>query len=117
MKFGFLAIFFFFLVALLLAIILFIFSYGLVFKTYDYEKLTAYECGFDPFGDARVKFDVRFYLVSILFIIFDLEITFLFPWSVVLETIGLFGFFSMIFFLIILTVGFVYEWFSGALDW
>ena len=83
----------------------------------DPEKLTAYECGFDAFDDARSKFDVRFYLVAILFIIFDLEIAFLFPWAISLGDIGLFGFWSMMIFLGILTIGFVYEWSKGALDW
>ncbi len=81
------------------------------------EKLSAYECGFDAFDDARRRFDVRFYLVSILFIIFDLEVAFLFPWTVSLWRIGLFGFLSMMGFLAILTVGFIYEWRKGALDW
>jgi NADH-quinone oxidoreductase subunit A len=83
----------------------------------DSEKLSAYECGFDAFDDARTKFDVRFYLVAILFIIFDLEIAFLFPWAVSLGNIGLFGFWSMVVFLIILTIGFIYEWNKGALEW
>lgn len=83
----------------------------------DSEKLSAYECGFEPFGDSRSEFDVRFYLVAILFIIFDLEIAFLFPWAVSLGKIGAFGFWSMIFFLFVLTVGFIYEWKKGALDW
>ncbi|HUZ64260.1 MAG TPA: NADH-quinone oxidoreductase subunit A [Acetobacteraceae bacterium] len=81
------------------------------------EKLSAYECGFEPFDDARRRFDVRFYLVAILFIIFDLEVAFLFPWAVSLSHIGLFGFLSMVGFLAVLTVGFVYEWCKGALDW
>ena len=81
------------------------------------EKISAYECGFEPFQDARSKFDVRFYLVSILFIIFDLEIAFLFPWAVTLGKIGAYGFWSMMVFLGVLTVGFVYEWRKGALDW
>ena len=81
------------------------------------EKLSAYECGFDPFDDARSRFDVRFYLVSILFIIFDLEVTFLFPWAVCLQSIGIFGFWSMMLFLWILTIGFIYEWKKGALEW
>ena len=80
------------------------------------EKLSAYECGFDPFGDARSRFDIRFYLVSILFIIFDLEVTFFFPWAVSLNKIDLFGFWSMMAFLLILTIGFLYEWKRGALD-
>ena len=83
----------------------------------DPEKLSAYECGFEAFDDARMKFDVRFYLVAILFIIFDLEVAFLFPWAVSLGNIGLLGFWSMMFFLGILTVGFIYEWKKGALDW
>ena len=83
----------------------------------DAEKLSAYECGFPPFSDARAKFDVRFYLVSILFIIFDLEIAFLFPWAVALGDIGLLGFWSMMLFLAVLTVGFIYEWKKGALEW
>ncbi len=80
-------------------------------------KLSAYECGFDAFGDARRRFDVRFYLVAILFIIFDVEVAFLFPWAVSLARIGLLGFFSMMGFLAVLTVGFIYEWNKGALDW
>ena len=86
-------------------------------KNPDPEKLSAYECGFEAFGDSRMEFDVRFYLVAILFIIFDLEIAFLFPWAISLGNIGLFGFVSMMIFLFILTVGFVYEWKKGALDW
>ena len=83
----------------------------------DPEKLSAYECGFNAFDDARMKFDVRFYLVAILFIIFDLEIAFLFPWAVVLDEIGMFGFVAMMVFLTILVVGFIYEWRKGALEW
>ncbi|MEE2760946.1 MAG: NADH-quinone oxidoreductase subunit A [Pseudomonadota bacterium] len=83
----------------------------------DAEKLSAYECGFPAFEDARIKFDVRFYLVAILFIIFDLEVAFLFPWAISLGAIGLFGFWSMMLFLGILTVGFIYEWKKGALEW
>jgi len=83
----------------------------------DAEKLSAYECGFDPFDDSRGQFDVRFYLVAILFIIFDLEVAFLFPWAVSLGTIGVFGFWSMMVFLGILTIGFIYEWRKGALEW
>ncbi len=81
------------------------------------EKLSAYECGFEPFDDARRRFDVRFYLVAILFIIFDLEVAFLFPWAVSLSDIGMLGFLSMLGFLAVLTVGFIYEWCKGALDW
>lgn len=83
----------------------------------DVAKDSPYECGFPPFGDARIKFDVRFYLVAILFVIFDLEIAFLFPWAIVLKEIGLFGFFSMMFFLMTLSLGFLYEWRKGALEW
>jgi NADH-quinone oxidoreductase subunit A len=83
----------------------------------DPEKLSAYECGFEAFDDSRSRFDIRFYLVAILFIIFDLEVAFLFPWAVSLGGIGLFGFWSMVVFLAVLTVGFVYEWKKGALDW
>ncbi len=83
----------------------------------DPEKLSAYECGFEAFGDSRMEFDVRFYLVAILFIIFDLEIAFLFPWAISLGQIGLLGFWSMMIFLSILTVGFIYEWKKGALEW
>jgi NADH-quinone oxidoreductase subunit A len=83
----------------------------------DTEKLSAYECGFEAFGDARGKFDVRFYLVAILFIIFDLEVAFLFPWAVSLGTIGTLGFWSMMVFLFVLTIGFIYEWKKGALEW
>ncbi len=83
----------------------------------DSEKLSAYECGFEAFDDARGRFDVRFYLVAILFIIFDLEVAFLFPWAVSLRTVGMFGFVSMVIFLAILTVGFIYEWRKGALEW
>ena len=83
----------------------------------DAEKLSPYECGFDAFEDARMKFDVRYYLVAILFIIFDLEIAFLFPWAVVLDKIGVYGFWAMMIFLGVLVVGFIYEWKKGALNW
>ena len=83
----------------------------------DREKLSPYECGFEPFEDARIRFDVRYYLVAILFIIFDLEVAFLFPWAVSLGDIGMFGFWSMVVFLGVLTVGFIYEWRKGALEW
>ena len=81
------------------------------------DKNSTYECGFDPFDDSRNRFEVKFYLVAILFIIFDLEIIFLFPWAIAFNEIGLFGFLSMMFFLLVLTIGFVYEWMKGALDW
>ena len=83
----------------------------------DPEKLSAYECGFNAFDDARMKFDVRFYLVSILFIVFDLEVAFLFPWAVALKEVGVAGFWSMMVFLAVLTIGFIYEWRKGALEW
>ncbi len=83
----------------------------------DPEKVAAYECGFDAFDDARMRFDVRFYLVSLLFIIFDLEVAFLFPWAISLREVGVFGFWSMMMFLAILTIGFIYEWRKGALEW
>jgi NADH-quinone oxidoreductase subunit A len=92
-------------------------SIGVARRRPDSEKLSPYECGFDPFEDARIRFDVRYYLVAILFIIFDLEVAFLFPWAVSLGDIGMFGFWSMIVFLGVLTVGFVYEWNKGALEW
>ena len=92
-------------------------SYIVARQRPDAEKISAYECGFDPFDNARGQFDVRFYLVAILFIIFDLEIAFLFPWAVSLSEIGIFGFCSMMAFLGILTIGFIYEWKKGALEW
>jgi NADH-quinone oxidoreductase subunit A len=104
-------------VALGLAIVIVLASFVAANQRPDSEKLSPYECGFEPFADARSKFDVRFYLVSILFIIFDLEVAFLFPWAVSLGSIGLFGFWSMIVFLAVLTVGFIYEWKKGALEW
>ncbi len=87
------------------------------YRAPDTEKLSAYECGFNAFDDARMKFDVRFYLVSILFIIFDLEVAFLFPWAIAFGELGAFGFWSMMVFLGVLTVGFIYEWRKGALEW
>ena len=87
------------------------------YKNPDPEKLSAYECGFDAFDDARMKFDIRFYLVAILFIIFDLEVAFLFPWAVAFGDIGWYGFWSMMIFLGVLTVGYIYEWRKGALEW
>ena len=92
-------------------------NFILSLKNPDPEKLSAYECGFEPFEDSRMEFDVRFYLVAILFIIFDLEIAFLFPWAISLGNIGILGFSSMMIFLFILTIGFIYEWKKGALDW
>lgn len=107
----------FLLLSFLIAIIIFLLSYILSSQNLDQEKISAYECGFNPFDDARVTFDIRFYLVAILFLIFDLEISFLFPWSITLFNIKMYGFVSMILFLLILTIGFVYEWFKGALEW
>ena len=104
-------------VALAIVAALVIAPFLVAYSNPDPEKLSAYECGFDPFEDARQKFDVRFYLVAILFIIFDLEVAFLFPWAVSLGKIGVFGFWSMMVFLGILTVGFIYEWRKGALEW
>lgn len=103
--------------AIIIASILYLVSYLIGHKIPDKEKISAYECGFSPFEDARQKFDIRFYLVSILFIIFDLEVVFLFPWSVVLFTINYWGAITMFIFLIVLTIGFIYEWINGALDW
>tara|TARA_B100000686_G_C15922292_1_gene540172 strand:+ start:145 stop:513 length:369 start_codon:yes stop_codon:yes gene_type:complete len=104
-------------IALLLSFGFIIINFLFSPKKPDPEKLSAYECGFEPFSDSRMEFDVRFYLVAILFIIFDLEIAFLFPWAISLGKIGLLGFVSMMIFLFILTVGFIYEWKKGALDW
>ncbi|HEX7967274.1 MAG TPA: NADH-quinone oxidoreductase subunit A [Stellaceae bacterium] len=114
---GYLPILIFIGVAVALAVVIVLASFVVARQNPDTEKLSPYECGFEPFADARSKFDVRFYLVSILFIIFDLEVAFLFPWAVSLGRIGLFGFWSMMVFLGILTVGFVYEWKKGALEW
>ena len=104
-------------VALALGLGLLIAPFLVAYKQPDPEKLSAYECGFNAFDDARMKFDVRFYLVAILFIIFDLEVTFLFPWAVVYGQLGVYGFWSMMVFLAVLTVGFIYEWKKGALEW
>ncbi|NJO54026.1 MAG: NADH-quinone oxidoreductase subunit A [Bacteroidales bacterium] len=103
--------------SLVIGLVLLVAPFVVAYQQPDTEKLSAYECGFDPFGDARMKFDVRFYLVSILFIIFDLEVAFLFPWAVAFGDVGVFGFWSMMVFLGVLTVGFVYEWKKGALEW
>ena len=112
-----LSIVIFIFVALTLSVGFILLNYLFSPKNPDAEKLSAYECGFEAFGDSRMEFDVRFYLVAILFIIFDLEIAFLFPWAISLGSIGFLGFISMMIFLFILTVGFVYEWKKGALDW
>lgn len=103
--------------SLFLGFIIFILSYALAVQNPDSEKISAYECGFEPFEDARNKFDVRFYIVAILFIIFDVEVIYLFPWSISLYVIGFQGFWVMILFLIILTIGFLYEIVKKALDW
>ena len=107
----------FLLVAALLGCLLLFLGRVLAPNRPDKEKLSPYECGFEAFEDSRMKFDVRYYLVAILFIIFDLEIAFLFPWAIVLEEIGVFGFWAMMLFLAVLVVGFVYEWMKGALEW
>ena len=107
----------FLVIALGLSGVMVLASYVIAPQRPDSEKVSAYECGFEPFSDARGRFDVRFYLVAILFIIFDLEVAFLFPWAVALGDIGLFGFWSMVVFLGVLTIGFVYEWKKGALEW
>ena len=112
-----LSIILFLIIALGLSVAFIVINFVLSPKKPDPEKLSAYECGFEPFDDSRMEFDVRFYLVAILFIIFDLEIAFLFPWAISLGNIGLFGFISMMIFLFILTIGFIYEWKKGALDW
>ena len=100
-----------------IGVALLVIPFIVAYKNPDAEKLTAYECGFNAFDDARMRFDVRFYLVAILFIIFDLEVAFLFPWAVAFGDIGLYGFWSMLVFLGVLTIGFVYEWKKGALEW
>ena len=121
MIYNFLSEYFSIIFFLFIAIML---SFGFVLANYlaapsnpDPEKLSTYECGFEAFDDSRMEFDVRFYLVAILFIIFDLEITFLFPWAISLGNIGALGFWSMMIFLSVLTIGFIYEWKKGALEW
>ena len=121
MIYSFLSDYFSIILFLFIAIIL---SFGFVLANFlaapsnpDPEKLSAYECGFEAFDDSRMEFDVRFYLVAILFIIFDLEIAFLFPWAISLGNIGVLGFWSMMIFLSVLTIGFIYEWKKGALEW
>ncbi len=104
-------------VAAAIGIALMVAPFLLAYRSPDPEKLSAYECGFNAFDDARMKFDVRFYLVSILFIIFDLEVAFLFPWAVSFGAVGWLGFWSMMVFLAVLTIGFIYEWKKGALEW
>ena len=115
--YGYLPILVFLVIAGAVAVAMVAGSFVLAHQRPDSEKLSPYECGFEPFEDARIRFDVRYYLVAILFIIFDLEVAFLFPWAVSLGDIGLFGFWSMVLFLGVLTVGFIYEWRKGALEW
>ncbi|HLY45033.1 MAG TPA: NADH-quinone oxidoreductase subunit A [Stellaceae bacterium] len=107
----------FLVIAGVIALAMVVASFVLARQNPNSEKLSPYECGFEPFEDARMRFDVRYYLVAILFIIFDLEVAFLFPWAVSLGDIGVFGFWSMVVFLAVLTVGFIYEWKKGALEW
>jgi NADH-quinone oxidoreductase subunit A len=114
---GYLPLVIFIGVALVIVAGLMVAPFLLAVNNPDPEKVSAYECGFNAFDDARMKFDVRFYLVSLLFIIFDLEIAFLFPWAVAFKEIGAFGFWSMMVFLAVLTIGFIYEWRKGALEW
>ena len=104
-------------VAIGIGLALLVVPFIVAYQNPDPEKLSAYECGFNAFDDARMKFDVRFYLVAILFIIFDLEVAFLFPWAIVFGQLGVFGFWSMMIFLGVLTIGFAYEWKKGALEW
>ena len=104
-------------VATVIGLVLLAVAFMVAYKAPDPEKLSAYECGFNAFDDARMKFDVRYYLVAILFIIFDLEVSFLFPWAVAFGKLGAFGFWSMMLFLAVLTIGFIYEWKKGALEW
>jgi NADH-quinone oxidoreductase subunit A len=104
-------------VALVIGLAMLIAPFLVAYKQPDAEKLSAYECGFNAFDDARMRFDVRFYLVAILFIIFDLEVSFLFPWAVAFGDLGAYGFWSMMVFLAVLTIGFIYEWKKGALEW
>lgn len=105
------------IIGILLTLVILGLSYTLSVKNPEPEKISIYECGFDPFGDSRKKFEVRFFLVGILFIIFDLEISFLFPWCVSLSFIPSFGYFTMLFFLFILTIGLIFEWLKGGLEW
>ena len=114
---NYLTIIIFLVISLFLSFGFLVLNFAFSPKNPDPEKLSAYECGFEPFNDSRMEFDIRFYLVAILFIIFDLEIAFLFPWAITLGNIGYFGFYSMMLFLFILTIGFIYEWKKGALDW
>jgi NADH-quinone oxidoreductase subunit A len=114
---GYLPLVIFIAVAAVIGIVLLIAPFIVAYRQPDPEKLSAYECGFNAFDDARMKFDIRFYLVAILFIIFDLEVAFLFPWAITFKQLGVFGFWWMMVFLGVLTVGFIYEWKKGALEW
>jgi NADH:ubiquinone oxidoreductase subunit 3 (subunit A) len=116
-KYDYIGLFIFLIISTILAFILIILSFIFSPKNIYAEKLSAYECGFEPFDEARKTFDVHFYIIAILFIIFDLEVAFLFPWALALSKIGVFGFWIMMLFLFILTFGFIYEWKRGALDW
>ena len=117
MLLGYLPLIVFIGIAGVIGLALLVSAFLVAYKQPDPEKLSAYECGFNAFDDARMKFDVRFYLVAILFIIFDLEVSFLFPWVLVSGAIGWFGYCSVMLFLAVLTVGFIYEWNKGALEW
>lgn len=108
---------FFICIAFFIFIALFCVSYFLMQRTMDLEKMSAYECGFDPFEESLGRFDIKFYLVAILFLVFDLEIVFLFPWSTMLYTLSIFSFWVVFYFLFVLLIGFIYEWRKGALDW
>lgn len=111
------SVFIFINIATILGMVIFYASYVIATQRQDFEKISAYECGFSPFDETRSPFDIKFFLVSILFLIFDLEVLFLFPWCLTLGQIGLFGFSTMMIFLIVLAIGFVYEWKKGGLDW
>ena len=111
------SLFVFFMASLILSTIILLLSLIVSSKADDFQKLSSYECGFNPFDDSRTEFNVKFYIVAILFIIFDLEVSFLFPFSVSFNTVGFLGVLSMLIFLLILTLGFIYEWQKGALDW
>lgn len=117
LKYEYFSVLVYLVIAVLLSIVIVIFSYSLVVQIPETEKLSAYECGFEPYEDARHTFDVKFYLVAILFIVFDIETMFLLPWSVSLPNLNLLGFWSMIDFIIELTVGYIYIWYIGALEW
>ena len=114
---GYLPLVIFIGIAFVISAVLLVVPFVIAVRKPDPEKVSAYECGFDAFDDARMKFDVRFYLVAILFIIFDLEVAFLFPWAAAFKVVGWFGFWSMMIFLAVLTIGFIYEWRKGALEW